>query len=326
MRKLFFCTKTSVTPHAFVVADHAGGRICKSFLKTISAAKKLNGKVSVGVFGDAAQSVASQAASVPGVSLVIWSRGEESSVADSFAKKIAFLAKKINATHIVGSTASGSKDALPRVGALLDSQPISDVIEIVSDSVFKRPMYAGNVIATVKSSDEVKVLTVRPTAFEAAMVGDGNAAPIEEELEETIIPLAKVESEETKNDDDDKPDLGSAKIVISGGRGLKSKENFDSLLNPLCHKLHAALGASRAAVDAGFAPNEIQIGQTGKVVAPDLYIAAGISGAIQHVAGMKDSRTIVAINKDKDAAIFQIADYGLVGDLFNIIPEITKKI
>ena len=208
----------------------------------------------------------------------------------------------------------------------MDSQPISDVIEVISESSFKRPMYAGNVIATVESSDSVKILTVRPTAFPVPSDGISDSPTCEVSKQEVSLPASgiTVVSEETKSND--KVDLATARVVISGGRALKSKENFDNLLNPLAAKLQAAVGASRAAVDAGFAANDLQVGQTGKVVAPDLYVAIGISGAIQHVAGMKDSRTIVAINKDKDCPMMQIADYGLVGDLFQILPELTQKI
>ena len=311
--------------HAFVVADHSGNKLSKSSLQVIQAARKLNGKITVGVFGGN-DSVVNQAASVKGVSQVVAVAGTpQSFTADVLAGGVCSLAKQLEATHIMSSTSSAMKDAIPRVGALIDSQPISDVIEVISESTFKRPMYAGNVIATVESSDGVKILTVRPTAFPVTEEEGGSPCEVKEvtnlNLPQTLI---RFESEEAKNSD--KVDLGSARVVVSGGRGLKSKENFDNLLNPLANKLKAAVGASRAAVDAGFAPNDMQIGQTGKVVAPDLYIAIGISGAIQHVAGMKDSRTIVAINKDKDCPMIQMADYGLVGDLNQVIPELTKKL
>lgn len=324
LRRLF-------STHALVVADHGSGRLSKSSFQVISAARKMNGKVTVGLFGEGLEEVAKQAANIAGVSAVVCVSGNPFRVAESLAEGIAVISKKISATHIVGSTGSSSKDALPRVGALLNSQPISDVIDVVSDSVFKRPMYAGNVIATVESRDAVRILTVRPTAFpgeEGSSSSSASSAPITLESGITVLSSAGavIEGEESKKDDS-MPDLATARVVVAGGRGLKSKENFDSILSPLCTKLKgAALAASRAAVDAGFAPNDLQVGQTGKVVAPDLYIAVGISGAIQHVAGMKDSRTIVAINKDKDAAIFQCADYGLVGDLFSLVPELTSKL
>ena len=316
--------KRLFSSHAFVVADHASGKLSKSTLQVISAAKKLGGKITVGTFGGD-DAVIRQAAAIPGVSAVVAVSGPSYFAADNMAASIAAITKKIQATHVVGSTGSVAKDTLPRVGALLDVQPISDVIEVISESQFKRPMYAGNVIATVESKDAVKVFTVRPTAFpidDKDFAPAGNSAEVTKETAEES--RVKLVSEQQKQSD--KVDLASARIVVSGGRGLKSKENFDNLLNPLCEKLKAAVGASRAAVDAGYAPNELQIGQTGKVVAPDLYIAVGISGAIQHVAGMKDSRTIVAINKDKDCPIFQVADYGIVGDLFEIVPELTKKL
>lgn len=310
--------------HAFVIADHSAGKLSKSSLQTISAAQKLGGKITIGTFG-AAEEVTRQAAALPGIAAVVAVSGPSYFGADNLAASIAAIAKKIQATHVMGSTGSVAKDALPRVGALLDVQPISDVVEVVSGSTFKRPMYAGNVIATVESSDAVKVLTVRPTAFpidENDFASTGASAEVSSEsASESLIKLV---AEQQKQGD--KVDLASARVVVSGGRGLKSKENFENLLNPLSEKLHAAVGASRAAVDAGYAANDLQIGQTGKIVAPDLYVAVGISGAIQHVAGMKDSRTIVAINKDKDCPIFQVADYGLAGDLFEIVPELTKKL
>lgn len=312
--------------HALVIADHSGGALSKSSQQVIEAARKLNGKITVGVFGGD-DGVVKQAASIRGVSKVVTVKsqpGQKVFTADVLAVGVCSLAKQLQVTHILSSTSSTMKDALPRVGALMDSQPISDVIDVISDSMFKRPMYAGNVVATVESLDTVKILTVRPTAF--PLSDTAPSAPCEIEPTTVDLPPSSIhfQSEEAKSSD--KVDLSTASVVISGGRGLKSKENFEALLNPLAAKLKAAVGASRAAVDAGFAANDMQIGQTGKVVAPDLYIAVGISGAIQHVAGMKDSRTIVAINKDKDCAMMQIADYGIVGDLNQIVPELTLKI
>ena len=310
--------------HAFVVGDYTSSGLSKSSIQLISAAQKLGGKVTVGLFGDNAKSAGGEAVTIPGVSSVVLVSGPPHSVADSLAVSIADVAKRLSATHILGSTSSLSKDTIPRIGALLDVQPISDVIEVINESTFKRPMYAGNVIATVESSDSIKVMTIRPTAFPVSEMAPGTPCPVTSEAAPQTPTGIKFESEEVRKND--KPDLATATVVVAGGRGLKSRENFDSVLNPLCEKLKAGLGASRAAVDAGYAPNDLQIGQTGKVVAPDLYIAIGISGAIQHLAGMKDSRTIVAINKDKDAPIFQVADYGLVGDLFELVPSLVKKL
>jgi electron transfer flavoprotein alpha subunit len=317
LRRLF-------SSHSFVVGDHASGKLSKSTVQVVQAARKLNGKVTIGLFG-ADESVAKEAAKLKGVNSVVSIQCASHLPADAMSKGITDLAKKLTATHILGSTSSTMKDSIPRVGALMDSQPISDVIEIISESKFKRPMYAGNVIATVESRDNVKILTVRTTAFPVPSDGISDSACEIEKTEISLHPSAMtVVSEETRSND--KVDLGTARVVISGGRALKSKENFDNLLNPLAAKLNAAVGASRAAVDAGFAANDLQVGQTGKVVAPDLYVAIGISGAIQHAAGMKDSRTIVCINKDKDCPMMQMADYGLVGDIFQIIPELTQKI
>ena len=315
--------------HAFVIADHSSGSVVpKATRSVIAAAQKISNNITVGLFSSSG-SLAGELSKIPGVTKVVFVKSQEAftnPVADSLANGIVNQAKQLNATHILGSSSTLLKDALPRVGALLDVQPISDVISIESESVFKRPMYAGNVIATVESSDKVKVMTIRTTAFPVSETASSSSiAPVEEvAFVDPATPSIQYVSSETKAND--KPDLGTASVVVSGGRGLKSKENFDKLLNPLADKLKAAVGASRAAVDAGYAPNDLQVGQTGKVVAPNLYIAVGISGAIQHLAGMKDSRTIVAINKDADAPIFQVADYGVVGDLFTIVPELTQKL
>lgn len=248
---------------------------------------------------------------------------EGAKTADVVCDAIKALTDKHNYSHVVGSIATDNKDALPRLGAHFDVQPISDVVEVKSADTFIRPIYAGNAMATVQSTDSKKIITVRPTNFELAE--EGNAS---NEIVTVSVPASStgVEfiSESVKADD--KPQLGSSKIVVGGGRALGSSENFEKVLQPLCDKLNAAMGASRAAVDAGYVPNELQVGQTGKVVAPDLYIAVGISGAIQHLAGMKDSKTIVCINKDPDAAIFQVSDYGLVDDLFKAVPEMTEKV
>jgi len=242
---------------------------------------------------------------------------------DVLSSVIAELQKAEGFTHILGSTSDVSKDTLPRVGAHLDVQPISDILSVVDEKTFTRPMYAGNAIATVESSDAVKICTVRTTAFEPVAEGSASNDTAAVEGGNGGVGMEFV-SESVKQDD--KPQLGSASVVVAGGRALGSGEKFETVLQPLCDKMRAAMGASRAAVDAGYVPNELQVGQTGKVVAPECYVAVGISGAIQHLAGMKDSKTIVAINKDPDAPIFQVADYGLVGDLFEKVPEMTEKL
>jgi len=243
-------------------------------------------------------------------------------VAEEWTPLILAQQKAGSHTHVVAASSAFSKSMLPRVSAMLDVAMISEITAVSDASTFVRPMYAGNAMATVESSDDVKVLTVRPTSFEKAPTSGGSATATAVDAP-TKVGLTTWVSEEVKKSD--RPELASAKTVISGGRGLKTGENF-AMLDSLADKLNAAVGASRAAVDSGMCPNDMQVGQTGKVVAPDLYIAVGISGAIQHLAGMKDSKTIVAINKDADAPIFQIADYGLVADLFEAVPELEKKL
>lgn len=305
-----------------VLAEHDHATIKSSTLNAITAALKLDADVHVVVAGSNSSAAAQATASVAGVTKVIHaeSDGYAHHLPENVAPLVASLASAYS--HIVAPATTYGKNVLPRVAGLKDVQQISDVIEIVDASTFKRPVYAGNAIATVQSSDSLKLLTVRTTAFDAAATTGGSAA-IEAAAAGEISAKAKFIGQElTKSA---RPELTSAKVVVSGGRGVGSAENF-KIIEALADKIGAAVGASRAAVDSGFAPNDYQVGQTGKIVAPQLYVAVGISGAIQHLAGMKDSKVIVAINKDADAPIFQIADYGLVADLFQAVPEMTEKV
>eukprot|EP00397_Hematodinium_sp_SG-2012_P030430 GEMP01032231.1.p1 GENE.GEMP01032231.1~~GEMP01032231.1.p1 ORF type:complete len:316 (+),score=87.49 GEMP01032231.1:168-1115(+) len=297
-----------------VIADHdSSGQLAKATYHAVSAAKNWEkGTVSLLVTDKAG---AKEAAGLGNVYVA------ECKTVDALCDAIEKLHAKEKFTHVCGPASSVPRDVLPRFAAKIDVQPISEIISVVDDKTFKRPMYAGNAIATVRSSDPVKVLTIRTTAFPPAEPsGEGHVENLDVS-DGTIKWVA-----DSGKTDDDRPKLGSAKRVVSGGRGLASGENFEKVLQPLCDALGAAMGASRAAVDAGYVPNELQVGQTGKVVAPDLYIAVGISGAIQHLAGMKDSKTIVAINKDADAPIFAVADYGLAADLFVAVPELVSKV
>lgn len=311
---------------SLVLAEVNGaGELQASSLSAISAASKFGGDISVLVAAEDAGSAAKALSSVPGVSRVLSASGGhfKGGVAENMAPLVTNAIKAMSATHVVGPATAYGKNILPRVAAMMDVNQISDVIEIESEDTFKRPVYAGNAIATVKSTDPVKILTVRGTAFAPAAEAGGSAA-IEDAQSADASPLATFVGQElTKSD---RPELTAASKVVSGGRGLKSGDNFETVLYPLADKLGAGVGASRAAVDAGYVPNDMQIGQTGKIVAPELYIAVGISGAIQHLAGMKDSKTIVAINTDADAPIFQVADFGLVQDLFKALPEMTEKL
>jgi electron transfer flavoprotein alpha subunit len=312
-----------------LIADHDNKALDKATLQAVSAASKLPGsdKLDVLVLGKGCGAVAQEAAKASGVSKVILAESDqlEHPVADVTSELLLALQKANGYAAIAGVASSLCKESLPRLAAKLDVQPITDIIDVgQDDGTFTRPMYAGNAMATVKSHDSIRVMTFRPTAFEAAAA---SASPAEvESMSTAVYDSAGIEWVSDSEQSSDKPQLSSASRVVSGGRGLKNGENFTKVLEPLCDKLNAAMGASRAAVDAGFVPNELQVGQTGKVVAPELYVAVGISGAIQHLAGMKDSKTIVAINKDADAPIFQVADYGLVGDLFEKVPELTEKI
>ena len=309
-----------------LVADHTGDAITASTLSSVTAAKAIGGDVTVLVAGSGCQGAADAAAAVDGVSGVLVADDESLAhgVAENVSKCVLAAQEAGSYSHIVFPSTADGKNTLPRVAAALDVAAITDVLAVESEDTFKRPMYAGNAIATVQSSDEVKVVSVRATAFDKAADSGGSAS---------ISPAPgsgfDAGSTEWKSDEiavSDRPELASASIVVAGGRALKSEEGFNEIIDPLADKLKAAVGASRAAVDAGYVPNDYQVGQTGKVVAPDLYIAAGISGAIQHLAGMKDSKTIVAINKDPEAPIFQVADYGLVADLFDACPELTGKV
>ena len=304
-----------------VVADHDNSGLRAATLNTIAAATKL-GEVHVLVAGQGVQGAADAAAKVAGVARVLVA--DDAAYAHVLAENLAPLLVKLaaNHSHLLAPANSFGKNLMPRVAALLDVAAISDITAIESADTFVRPIYAGNAMATVQSTDKIKVITVRTTTFKAAETSGGSGA-IEKIGAEAVSDQAfYVGSELSKSE---RPELTSAKIVVSGGRGMQSGENF-KMLEKLADKLGAGLGASRAAVDAGFVPNDYQVGQTGKVVAPDLYIAIGISGAIQHLAGMKDSKVIVAINKDEEAPIFQVADYGIVGDLFQILPELEAEL
>jgi electron transfer flavoprotein alpha subunit len=306
-----------------VVAEHDNASLKGATLNTVTAAAECHSEVHVLVIGSDAGSVAQAAARIQGVKKVVHADAEhfKHAVAEDLTAQVVAIAESY--THILFPATASGKNIAPRVAAQLDVAQISDISRVVSDDTFERPIYAGNAIATVQSTDSVRVITVRPTAFEAAATTEQSADV------QTVPPVAPVgnsrfvSAEIAKNE---RPELTGASIVVSGGRGLGSQEKFDSLLSPLADKLHAALGASRAAVDAGYAPNDWQVGQTGKIVAPQLYIACGISGAIQHLAGMKDSKFIVAINKDPEAPIFSIADYGLVGDIFQAVPELVGQL
>ncbi|EHK66436.1 electron transfer flavoprotein subunit alpha/FixB family protein [Achromobacter arsenitoxydans] len=305
-----------------VIAEHDKQALNGATLNAIAAAAKLGMPVHVLVAGGDAQAVAAAAARVAGVDKVLLAQAPQ--LADGLAENLAAQAVAVSAgySHLFVAATAHGKSVAPRIAALLDVAQVSDVIEVLAPDTFKRPIYAGNAIATVKSGYPVVVATIRPTAFDAAPA-EGGTAPVETVEAVAGVALSRFVSREIAVSE--RPDLGSARAVVSGGRGLGSAENF-KLLDPLAEKFGAALGASRAAVDAGYAPNDWQVGQTGKIVAPEVYIAVGISGAIQHLAGMKDSKVIVAINKDGDAPIFGVADYGLVGDLFEAVPALTAAL
>ena len=308
---------------SLVIAEHDNASIKAATLNTVTAALKCGGDVHVLVAGANASAAAAQAAQIAGVSKVLHAEGEgfAHGLAENVAAQVLALASAYS--HIVFPATASGKNIAPRVAAKLDVAQISDVTQVDSADTFERPIYAGNAIAVVQSLDAIKVLTVRTTGFDPAAATGGSAAVESVTAVPANDKTAFVKSEIAKND---RPELTSAKIIVSGGRALASAEKFNEVMTPLADKLGAALGASRAAVDAGYAPNDWQVGQTGKIVAPQLYIACGISGAIQHLAGMKDSKVIVAINKDAEAPIFSVADYGLEADLFVAVPELVAAL
>ena len=305
-----------------VVVEHDNEELKGATLNTITAAKEIGSEIDLLVAGFSCDSVADQACSIPGIGKVLVANSE--SYKNFLAENIGTLVSEVGKgySHILAAATSNGKNFMPRVAALLDVSQVSEIISVLSEDTFERPIYAGNCIATVKSSDPIKVITVRSTGFDDCDVEGGSATKEIVDLDSNLGISSFVGEELAESD---RPELTSADIVISGGRGMQNGENF-SLLEGIADKLGAAIGASRAAVDSGFVPNDMQVGQTGKIVAPNLYIAVGISGAIQHLAGMKDSKVIVAINKDEEAPIFQVADYGLVADLFEALPELESKL
>ena len=305
-----------------VVVEHDNEELKGATLNTVTAAKEIGSEIDLLVAGFSCDSVADQACSIPGIGKVLVANKE--SYKNFLAENIGTLVSEVGKgySHILAAATSNGKNFMPRVAALLDVSQVSEIISVLSEDTFERPIYAGNCIATVKSSDSIKVITVRATGFDDCEVEGGSATKEIVDLDSNLGISSFVGEELAESD---RPELTSADIVISGGRGMQNGENF-SLLEGIADKLGAAIGASRAAVDSGFVPNDMQVGQTGKIVAPNLYIAVGISGAIQHLAGMKDSKVIVAINKDEEAPIFQVADYGLVADLFEALPELESKL
>ncbi|WMN59987.1 FAD-binding protein [Pseudoalteromonas xiamenensis] len=304
-----------------VIADHDNGALKAETSKVINAASKIGSDISVLVAGHNVGSIVEAAASIAGVTNVLVADNAvyEAQLAENISELVLSIAEGY--THILASASTTGKNMLPRVAALLDKSQISEIIAVVDENTFKRPIYAGNAIATVQSNESVKLLTVRASAFDL----QGAQAPAVISAVGTVVDNTMTQFVSIEQTESERPELTAAPVVISGGRGMQNGENF-ALLEGIADKLGAAIGASRAAVDAGFVPNDMQVGQTGKIVAPNLYIAVGISGAIQHLAGMKDSKVIVAINKDPDAPIFQVADYGLVADLFEVLPELEKAL
>ncbi len=308
---------------ALVIAEHDQQTLKAATLNTVAAAAACGGEVHVLVAGHGCAAAAAAAARVAGVARVLCADAPQ--LADQLGENLAaqIVALSSSYSHILAPATASGKNVMPRVAALLDVMQISDIIRVDSPDTFERPIYAGNAIATVQSADAIKVITVRTTGFDPVAADGGSAAVDAVDAVADTALSRLLGREQTKSE---RPELSGAKIVVSGGRGLGSKENFDAVMTPLADKLGAALGASRAAVDAGYAPNDWQVGQTGKIVAPQLYVAVGISGAIQHLAGMKDSKVIVAINKDEEAPIFGVADYGLVADLFSAVPEMVGEL
>ena len=306
-----------------VIAEHDNKALNGATLNVVAAAQKIGGDITVLVAGSGAQAVADQAAKVAGVSKVVLA--DDAAYANQLAENVAKLVAELGKgySHILAASTTTGKNILPRAAALLDVSMITDIIAVDGPKTFKRPIYAGNAIATVESGENVVLATVRGTAFDA-VAAEGGSASVEAATVAGDAGISKFINEEIVKSE--RPELTAARIVVSGGRGVGSGENYHAILDPLADKLGAAQGASRAAVDAGFVPNDMQVGQTGKIVAPDLYIAVGISGAIQHLAGMKESKVIVAINKDEEAPINAVADYWLVGDLNTVIPELVSKI
>ncbi|WP_330083700.1 electron transfer flavoprotein subunit alpha/FixB family protein [Methylocystis iwaonis] len=305
-----------------LLAETANGALAPATAKAFTAAKEIGGPIHILVVGPGLQGAADQAAKLAGVEKVLYA--EDAALDHVLAEPVAALILSLAPSYdvIIAPSTSATKNVLPRVAALLDVAQVSDIIKVVSADTFERPIYAGNAVQTVRAKDAKKVITVRTTAFAAAP--EGGSAPVETIGGGANPGVSSFKSEELAKSE--RPELTSARIIISGGRALGSAENFQKVLDPVATKLNAAIGASRAAVDAGYAPNDLQVGQTGKAVAPELYVAVGISGAIQHLAGMKDSKIIVAINKDEEAPIFQVADYGLVADLFQAIPELDAEL
>ncbi|WP_353428065.1 electron transfer flavoprotein subunit alpha/FixB family protein [Polynucleobacter sp. MWH-UH19D] len=308
---------------ALVIAEHDNQSLKAATLNAVAAALQCSPEVDVLVAGGGADAAASSAAQIAGVRKVIQIDG--ANLADQLAEPLAaqILSVAKNYSHVLAPATANGKNVLPRVAAKLDVAQLSDITKVVSPDTFERPIYAGNAIATVQSADPIKVITVRTTGFDPVAATGGSAAVEKASAADSANKSSFVGRELTKSD---RPELTAAKVIVSGGRGLGSGEKYEELIVPLADKLGAALGASRAAVDAGYVPNDYQVGQTGKIVAPQLYVAVGISGAIQHLAGMKDSKVIVAINKDPEAPIFGVADYGLVADLFAAVPELTKAL
>ncbi|MGE8531622.1 MAG: FAD-binding protein [Acinetobacter guillouiae] len=306
-----------------VIAEHDNKTLNGATLNVVAAAQKIGGDITVLVAGSGAQAVADAAAKVAGVSKVLLA--DDAAYANQLAENVAKLVAELGKgySHILAASTTTGKNILPRAAALLDSSMITDIIAVEGPKTFKRPIYAGNAIATVQSDEAIVLATVRGTAFDP-VAAEGGSAAIESAASTGDAGISKFISEEIVKSE--RPELTAARIVVSGGRGVGSGENYHKVLDPLADKLSAAQGASRAAVDAGFVPNDMQVGQTGKIVAPDLYIAVGISGAIQHLAGMKDSKVIVAINKDEEAPINTVADYWLVGDLNTVVPELVSKL